>query len=48
MAAFARHDADAAADMWRKHVSRTGEVVAARENAIETAHARPRQRKRRA
>jgi DNA-binding GntR family transcriptional regulator len=48
MAAFARHDADAAADIWRKHVSRTGEVVAAREDAIETAHARPRQRKRRA
>jgi DNA-binding GntR family transcriptional regulator len=48
MAAFARRDGGAAADIWRKHVSRTGEVVAARENAIDTAHVAPLQRNRRA
>ena len=48
MAAFARRDAGAAADIWRKHVSRTGEVVAARENGFEVEQADPRQRRRRA
>jgi DNA-binding GntR family transcriptional regulator len=47
MAAFALRDAGAAADIWRKHVSRTGEVVAARENGLEAAQAAPRQRRRR-
>jgi DNA-binding GntR family transcriptional regulator len=42
MEAFARRDANAAADIWQMHVSRTGEVVAARENAIEAAQASPR------
>ena len=48
MAAFARRDANAAADIWRKHVTRTGEVVAAREKAIEAAQAAPHQGRRRA
>lgn len=42
MAAFARRDASAAADIWRKHVSRIGEAVAAREKAFEAQQVRPR------
>jgi DNA-binding GntR family transcriptional regulator len=39
MAAFARRDARSAADIWRKHVLRTGIVVVAREMSLEAASA---------
>jgi hypothetical protein len=48
MAAFARRDAGAATDIWRRHLARTGEVVAARENTVQAAHASPGRRRRRA
>jgi DNA-binding GntR family transcriptional regulator len=46
MAAFARRDGGAAADIWRKHVSRTGEVVAARERPAQASHASSERRRR--
>lgn len=48
MAAFARRDAGAAAHIWHRHVSRTGEVVAAREKVAQASPVGSSERQRRA